>query len=105
MAVEVSDDGVRRVLSDGRVEELSWGDLGDVRVITTADGPFAEDVFFVLTAADGARGVVVPQAQATGEFVERLQRLPGFDNAALIRAMQSVVEDQFLLWRADPDGR
>jgi hypothetical protein len=105
LAVEVSDDGVRRVLGDGRVFELSRDDLGEVRVITTVDGPFAGDVFFVLAAADGARDVEVPQAQATGEFLEWLQRLPGFDNAAFTRAMHSVVEDEFVLWRADPDGR
>jgi hypothetical protein len=57
--VEYSPDSVRRLLPDGRCEELSWIDLAEVRVITNADGPFAEDVFFVLTAADGVRGVAV----------------------------------------------
>jgi hypothetical protein len=103
VAVEFSADGVRRVLPDGRCDELSWIDLAEVRVITNADGPFAEDGFFVLTAADGLRGAAVPQSMATEAFIRRLQSLPGFDNAALIRAMLSVVEDQFLLWRAAPD--
>lgn len=105
MPVEYSADGVRRVLPDGRCEELSWIDLAEVRVITNADGPFAEDVFFVLTAADGVRGVAVPQSMATEAFIRRLQSLPGFDNGALIQAMLSVAEDQFLLWQAVPhDG-
>jgi hypothetical protein len=101
--VEFSADGVRHVLPDGPCEELSWIDLAEARVITNADGPFAEDVFFVLTAADGVRGVAVPQSMATEAFIRRLQALPGFDNEALIGAMLSVVEDRFLLWRAAPD--
>jgi hypothetical protein len=105
VAVEFSADGIRRVLPDGRCEEVSWIDLAEVRVITNADGPSAEDVFFVLTAAGGVRGVAVPHSMATDAFIRWLQSLPGFDNQALIQAMLSVVEEQFLLWRAAPDER
>jgi hypothetical protein len=41
---------------------------------------------------------------ATGEkaMLERLQRLPGFDNDALIQAMMSVEDAEFICWtRAD----
>jgi len=100
MPVEFTADGVRDVLADGRPDELRWDELAEVRVITTADGPFAEDVIFVLVAADGVRRVTVPHAMATDAFIQRLQLLPGFDNQALIRSMYSVTEDQFLLWRA-----
>jgi hypothetical protein len=43
---------------------------------------------------------VVPQgAQESTQLLERLQRLPGFDNAALMRAMSSTEEATFVCWR------
>lgn len=53
--------------------------LTEVMVVTTAQGPFEEDVFFVLTAV-GA-GLTVPQAMATDAFLSRLPTLPGFGNS------------------------
>ena len=68
-------------------------------MLTTADGPFAEDMFFVLAGRDGS-GCVVPQsASESGQLLERLQRLPGFDNEAFIRAMGSSEDARFVCWR------
>jgi hypothetical protein len=55
----IDDRGVRRELANGKVEAVAWDDLEEVCVLTTADGPFAEDVFFVLAGRGG--GCVVPQ--------------------------------------------
>jgi len=98
MPLEVTAEVVRIVHADGRTEEMRWADLGEVRVVTTPDGPLGEDVFFVLAAADVQ--LAVPQAMATDAFISRLQALPGFDNSALIQAMYSVTDGQFLVWRA-----
>ncbi|GAB2702505.1 hypothetical protein [Nocardia thraciensis] len=98
--VEINDRFVRRTLDNGRIEEVAWHDLSEVRIITTADGPFADDVFFVLIGAKG-NGCVVPHSAADTAFLLRLQRLPGFDNAKVIEAMGSVTDRQFLVWRRD----
>ncbi|GAB4583454.1 hypothetical protein [Nocardia sp. NPDC127526] len=96
--VEINDTFVRRTLANGRVEEVAWTELAEVRIITTADGPFAEDVFFVLIGATG-KGCVVPHSAADTAFLARLQALPGFDNDKVIEAMCSVTDKQFLVWR------
>ncbi|MBB5914849.1 hypothetical protein BJY24_003716 [Nocardia transvalensis] len=96
--VEINDRFVRRTLDNGRIEEVAWHDLTEVRIITTADGPFADDVFFVLIGAQG-NGCVVPHSAADSAFLVRLQRLPGFDNSKVIEAMGSVTDRQFLVWR------
>jgi hypothetical protein len=71
-------------------------------VLATSDGPFAEDVFFVLSGQDGT-GCVIPQgAPESTQLLERLQRLPGFDNEALIRAMSSTQDATFPCWRRSP---
>jgi hypothetical protein len=97
--VRIDDHGVRRELPGGTVEQVAWDDLLEAVVLTTGDGPFAEDVFFVL-AGEGGTGCVVPQgAPESTQLLERLQRLPGFDNAALIRAMSSAQDATFVCWR------
>jgi hypothetical protein len=82
---------------DGKVERVGWADLQKVEVVTTGDGPFAPDVFWVLHGTDG--GCAVPQG-ATGDsqLLERLQTLPGFDNKAFLAAMASTSDRRFLCW-------
>ena len=95
---------------DGRVERVAWNDLQKVEVITTSEGPFAPDVFWVLHGTNG--GCAVPQG-ATGEkeLLERLQALPGFDNRALMEAMACTSDKSFVCWEKamsasakDPEG-
>jgi hypothetical protein len=82
--------------------QVAWDDLLEVAILTTADGPFTEDVFFVLVGRGGT-GCVVPQGAPEGsQLQERLQRLPGFDNKAVIRAMSSADDATFVCWRRPP---
>ena len=46
--IRVDDRGVRRELPNGKVERVAWDDLVEVSIMTTSDGPVADDVFFVL---------------------------------------------------------
>jgi hypothetical protein len=96
--VRLSDTEVACERPDGKVERVGWADLQKVEVVTTGDGPFAPDVFWVLHGTDG--GCAVPQG-ATGDspLLERLQRLPGFDNRAFIEAMSSATDRRFLCWQ------
>jgi hypothetical protein len=83
---------------DGKTERVGWGDLQRVEILTTSDGPIAPDVFWILHGTEG--GCAIPHG-ATGdrELLERLQTLPGFDNATLIEAMGSTTERRFLCWQ------
>ncbi|HEV3002616.1 MAG TPA: hypothetical protein VGW75_17905 [Solirubrobacteraceae bacterium] len=95
--VEVDERGVRLVRPDGTTESVTWEALAEVRVMTTSQGPFADDVFFVLDGGD--HGCVVPQGLMPDELLIRLQSLPGFDNAKLIEAMGSTADAEFVCWR------
>jgi hypothetical protein len=97
--ITVDDRGVRRILADGQTEEVRWADLTEVSVVTTDEGPFAEDVFFVLVGVDGT-GCLVPQgAPESAALLERIQELPGFNNEVFIQAMASSQNARFLCWR------
>ena len=96
--VRLSDTEVVCERPDGKVERVGWADLQKVEVVTTSDGPFAPDVFWVLHGTVG--GCAVPQG-ATGDrqLLERLQALPGFDNGAFIDAMSCASDRRFLCWQ------
>jgi hypothetical protein len=97
--LEVSSWGIRRTLGPQINEATSWDDLVKVEIVTTANGPAAEDVFFMLHAKDGS-GVMVPHSLALkNKLLDALQtRLQGFDNHALIEAMGCTEDRKFLVW-------
>lgn len=85
---------------DGKVEKVDWDDLQRVEIVTTDEGPWNPDVFWVLHGSES--GCLVPQG-ATGEreLLERLEKLPGFDNTEFIRAMGCTSNERFHLWSSD----
>jgi len=86
--------------SDGHEESVRWADLRAVLIRTTSDGPFVDDVFWVLAGEKG--GCVVPSESAgVQELMERLQQLPGFDDQAVIAAMCCASDKEFLCWTCE----
>ena len=98
VVVHLTDEEVVCERPDGLIERVRWDDLQRVEVLTTNDGPFAPDVFWMLFGTSG--GCAVPQG-ATGdrELLHRLHALPGFDNESFIRAMGSTENARFPCWR------
>ena len=98
-AIAIDDVGVRRELGGGKVEAVAWTDLVEVEIVTTDEGPFVDDVFFLLVGADGT-GCCVPQGAPGSEpLLDRLQALPEFDNGKLIEAMGCAENARFVCWR------
>jgi hypothetical protein len=96
--VVVDQVGVRRRLPDGRQEAVRWDDLVEVAIRTTPEGPWQEDVFFLLTGREG--GVAVPHGEAVERDLLRwLQTLPGFDNQQVVQAMTCAEDAMFVCWR------
>ena len=98
--VTFSGEAVTRTRPDGVVEMIRWDDLQEVAVLTTDEGPWLEDVFFLLIASDPTSGCAVPQSSdGSKQLLERLQQLPNFDNEALIEAMGSTTNGKFVCWK------
>ncbi len=83
---------------DGTLESVGWDDLQKVEVLTNSDGPLLPDVFWLLHGTE--KGCCIPQG-ATGdaELLDRLQKLPGFNNQAFIESMGSTQKALFLCWQ------
>ena len=95
--VSFDDRAIYYVHEDGITEELEWDRLTEVEIVTTDQGPFVEDVFWVLHVAD--QKFVIPQsAEGTSELSERLGTLPGFNYQAAIDAMSCANNCRFPLW-------
>jgi len=98
--IVITDDSVTRLRPDGVQEAVRWDDLVEVGIVTTDEGPWSEDVFWILMASDRKTGCAVPQgAEGADKLLEALQKLPGFDNGAVIKAMGSTSNARFVCWR------
>ncbi|MEM9138581.1 MAG: hypothetical protein AAGB15_02025 [Pseudomonadota bacterium] len=70
-----------------------------VEIITTNDGPMADDHFWQLTDETGQIAVIPGGAQDATDLLDRLGSLPGFDHMAVISAMGSTENARFLVWQ------
>ncbi|CAN5429288.1 hypothetical protein BH10PSE17_BH10PSE17_23560 [soil metagenome] len=99
--VSATDAGVSVKRPDGSIESVDLQMLREVVVNTNDSGPFGADVWWLLVGSDGS-GCTYPGG-ATGEqdAIHWMQRLPGFDNGALVSAMGSTADANFVCWRAE----
>jgi hypothetical protein len=96
--VVFDEHGVLRTMSNGSTESVTWEELREVAIVTTGEGPFADDVYWVLSASDA--GCAVPSgADGMNELLPRLQALQGFDNQVVVEAMGSTSDAKFVCWK------
>ena len=96
-SIDVNEKGVIHQRSDGQIETVTWDEIRAVMIETTADGPFETDVFWILVGKDN--GCVIPTGTNGEEkLLDWLQKLPGFDNQAMIDAMCCTENKRFLCW-------
>lgn len=80
---------------------IAWADLVAVGIKTTADGPWTEDVFWMVHLRDGAV-LELPGYLVTSDLLSAFQKkLRGFDNVKLVAAMGSTNERWFRVWHVD----
>lgn len=100
--VQVTQTEVILRYKNERVETYQLEDLSRASIITTADGPFRDDVFWLLLFKTI---VMIPQG-VPGEdrLLGRLQELEGFNNEAVIEAMASTEANAFHVYGKESDG-
>jgi hypothetical protein len=98
--IDINEQGVLRVLRNGQREWVAWSALVEVWIITTSEGPAVDDFFFILRAEDGTGCAV--SSMLAGDLLQRLQRLPRFDNTQVILASGSTEDARFVCWTGSP---
>ncbi|MBN2193225.1 MAG: hypothetical protein JW751_10455 [Polyangiaceae bacterium] len=99
IAVEFDDDEIRHHRRDGVQESIQWSDLHEVGILTTDEGPFVDDVIWMLLDSTGKAGCAIPSnAPGMETLVARIHELPGFNSEAVLAAMVSTENTKFLCW-------
>lgn len=95
---EIGIDGISQVIDNSRVT-TRWHDVIEVAIVTTSDGPFAEDVFYVLSISENDGCVVTHEAAERISLLPELHaRFPGLDDKKVIEAMGCTSDNRFVLW-------
>jgi len=96
-SVTLDDKEIKLKVPDGREFTITWNELVGVAIQTTDEGPLQSDVFWLLGTKENS--LRIPQeAQGSKELLHHLQKLPGFDNKAVISAMGSTDNNLFVCW-------
>ncbi len=74
-----------------------------VEIMTTDQGPFVSDVFWVLSAGDGTRLMIPSEARDAVSIFDAISALPGVRMDVAVTAMTSTENAIFLIWEA-PSG-
>jgi|SRR6185295_7846767 len=97
--LEIRDELLVGTTLFGKRLQWAWSDLREVAVRVEEPDFMDSDVFWVLTGPDGDVVQVPQDHPGSGELLQRLQRLPDFDNAAVSNAVASVKRGRHLCWR------
>jgi len=95
---EFDEKEVRCTRPDGKIEKIAWEEINSIFIITTDEGPFVCDWYWIFEGSDS--GCAVPQG-ATGEkeLLEKIQSLPNFNNQAILDASPSTDNAKFVCWK------
>jgi len=102
ITVEIGDEWIICRRGATRQDGVRWADLKAVLIETTDQGPFQNDVFWVLVG-ESSRCVVPQEAEGSQQLLARLQTLAGFDSSVVVEAMGSAENRTFVCWRR-PEG-
>jgi hypothetical protein len=95
--VTMTDEEITRILPNGESESVRFDDLIEVSIVTTDQGPFVEDLFYVLRGHNGAAIIGLDWACRLN-LLGKIAPLPKFDLEETIRASSSCENNVFVLW-------
>ena len=102
--VSFTDSKIVATYEGGETRTATWFELSKVGITTTDEGPFVQDVFWGLHAGERVAVAYPQDAVGSQELLTAMQeRLPNFNNHAVIEAMGSTSNAHFVVWdRATP---
>lgn len=100
--LRIDELGVRRLLADGRSEEIDWPEVTEIEVFRTDHGPHGPAGGMVMLSGGSTRGSLVPldRVEDSG-LLERLAGLPGFSLRGMSEALAAAAPSSAVVWRRD----
>lgn len=98
--VVLDADNIRVFDANGNEHSVSKADLTGVTIETNDSGPWGADVWWLMFGSGNGLACAFPQG-AIGEqaALEYFMALTGFDHSEMIKAMSSVENALFPVWR------
>lgn len=97
--IQVNDIKLLIEYKNEEKQDFLFKNLKKASIITTDEGPFLDDVFWLLMFKSI---VMIPQGiPGEDKLLPRMQQLPGFDNTAVVRAMSCSQNDAFHVWETN----
>lgn len=96
--VSVDEDAIAIDDRKGSVATIPWSELERIAVLTTSDGPYTCDFFWVLES-NAVVHMFASESEGADAAVTALTALPGFDYGAMLLAAGSVTDNIFPVWR------
>lgn len=82
---------------DGTIQRMERDSIIRISILTTDQGPWAEDVFW--SVSDGEQSILVPQeCPDFSNLLDQFGQWPGFDYERVIEAMGSTSNNEFICW-------
>lgn len=99
--ITITEEEIICKFSSGQVDHIRWNNVAKVQVLTTDEGPYVCDVFYILTDTAG-KGVAIPQDKPeSGTIIEKITRWPGFQHEEMVLAMGSTEVKWFTVWEKE----
>lgn len=96
--IQLSPDHVGFESAPKTFNNIKWDEILEILVETNDQGPFADDVFFVLVTRDVE--IKIPHSDSNAEeLFMRLQNFEGFDDEVFIEAISSAENKRFVCWK------
>jgi hypothetical protein len=98
--VEYDVEAIRNYGGAALPAVIRWDEIDEIAVLTSEIGPAGDDVVWVFSNASGSPVVLIAgTSPGFAALLAELQRLPNFDNEALLMAMGSLKLARFIVWR------
>jgi len=100
LRVEYDVEAIRNYGGAALPAVIRWDEIDEIAVLTSEIGPAGDDVVWVFSNASGSPVVLIAgTSPGFAALLAELQRLPNFDNEALLMAMGSLKLARFIVWR------
>ena len=100
--VECDGTKIVRHVPDGSIESIEWSELNEIRIITTDEGPWAEDAYWLFIGIDESEGCVIPNgAEGFSKLFDYFEKMPGFNDDIVVKAMGSTNNSSFTVWKKE----
>ena len=94
----LTEDGITRHDSDGTIKQVNWNDVSKISIVTTDQGPFVDDFYYVFCTDQNVLFVPLDWGVKLELIHHMHEHFPNVDFEAMIKASGSAENAEFFVW-------